>query len=81
MGAGASVHIESKLSDSRIWDQTAGTLFVDTGDQITFTGTANTFSGCNVTGAGTFGNWMAGADVLTNFTLEATKMVDQSTRR
>ena len=63
----------AKLGDSRIWDQTAGTLQVATGEQITFTGTANAFSG-TVTGAGTF-ELSGGADALSNFTLEAGKMV------
>ena len=72
-GASTVARVETKLGDSRIWDQTAGTLFVNSGDLIDFTGSGNTFSG-TVTGLGTV-EMVGGSAALTNLTLSAGKMV------
>ena len=72
IGAGETVEIATKLVDSRVWDQTAGTLTVDTGDQMAFTGAGDSFSG-TVTGSGAV-LLSGGSDTLSNVTLSAGKM-------
>ena len=69
---GTLVDVECKLSDSRIWDQTGG-LFVDTGEQMTFTGVANTFAGGGIGGPGA-GAFVGGADSFSDLELAAGKM-------
>ncbi|HEY7852990.1 MAG TPA: hypothetical protein VIB82_08430, partial [Caulobacteraceae bacterium] len=71
-GAATAVEIEGKLVDSRIWDQTAGTLFVDSAEQITFTGKSNSFTG-TVTGTGAV-VFNGGADAFTDLTMSAGKL-------
>lgn len=72
-GAATAVYVTTKLADSRLWDQSGGTLSVAAGDQMTFEGVGDTLSG-TVTGAGTF-YLDGGSDTLSNVTLSAAKMV------
>ncbi|HEY2177459.1 MAG TPA: hypothetical protein VGH15_02660 [Caulobacteraceae bacterium] len=71
-GATTEARVEAKLADARVWDQAGGTLFVDSGDQIGFTGTGNSFTG-TITGPGTVA-LSGGSDTLANVTLSAGKM-------
>jgi hypothetical protein len=70
-GASTQARIESKLVDSKVWTQTAGHLFVDSADQITFTGTGNSFSG-TINGAGAV-LFSGGSDRLSNVTISTAK--------
>jgi hypothetical protein len=68
-GAATSVEVETVVTDAKIWRQSAGTLRVDAGDHITFTGAGDSFSGTLIgAGAITFG---AGSDTISNATLSA----------
>ncbi|HEY2178569.1 MAG TPA: hypothetical protein VGH15_08300 [Caulobacteraceae bacterium] len=71
LGAATVARIEAKLVDTKVWDQTAGTLFVDSGDQITFTGNANAFSG-TITGLGAV-LFSGGHDSFSNLTIATAK--------
>jgi hypothetical protein len=71
-GAATTVEVFTTLTDSKVWDQTAGTLKVDAGDTMSFTGTGDSFSG-QVSGKGAF-VLGGGSDTLTNVTLEAATM-------
>ena len=73
VGSGETVNVNTKLVDSRIWDQTAGTLSINGGDQMTFTGSGNSFTGA-VQGGGTF-FLDGGSDTFANVALTATKLV------
>ncbi|HEY2177460.1 MAG TPA: hypothetical protein VGH15_02665 [Caulobacteraceae bacterium] len=72
VGAGETVNVTTKLTDAHVWDQTSGTLSVAAGDQIGFTGSANTFTG-TVTGLGTVA-LSGGSDSLTDVTLSGGKL-------
>jgi hypothetical protein len=72
-GAATEVFVDTKLAFARTWDQTAGTLYVTSGDQITFTGAGDTFTGL-VTGHGAV-LFTGGSDTFSNVSLSATKMV------
>ncbi|HXV00990.1 MAG TPA: hypothetical protein VG166_10875, partial [Caulobacteraceae bacterium] len=63
--------IRTKLTDSHVWDQVAGYLFVAGGDQITFTGKGNSFSG-TIAGPGAV-VVNGGSDTFANVELAAGK--------
>ncbi|HXV00987.1 MAG TPA: hypothetical protein VG166_10860 [Caulobacteraceae bacterium] len=69
---GAEVFVETKLTDSKVWAQSGGTLTVESGDQMTFTGADNSFSG-TVTGPGKV-SLSGGGDTLSNVAISAGKM-------
>jgi hypothetical protein len=66
-GTATAVDVAAKIVDSRKWTQLDGTLTVAAADQMTFTGTGDTFTG-TITGAGAvlFGG---GSDTLDNLGL------------
>jgi hypothetical protein len=72
-GAATSVEVATTLSDAKVWSQTAGTLIVDTGDKLSFTGVGDSFAG-TLTGAGEIA-FTGGSDTLSNVTLSAATMV------
>ncbi|HEY2178750.1 MAG TPA: hypothetical protein VGH15_09235 [Caulobacteraceae bacterium] len=72
-GAKTSVEVSTKLTDSKVWSQSDGTLTVDSGQQMTFAGSGDSFAG-TLTGAGKIA-FMAGSDAFANVHLSATTMV------
>jgi hypothetical protein len=73
-GSGEIVDVTGKVSDGKIWDQTAGaTLDVLTGDQMTFTGTGDSFSGV-LEGPGTIA-FNAGTDAFSALDISAAKVI------
>jgi len=44
-GASTSVEIATNINFAKVWDQSGGTLTVDKGDELSLTGSANSFAG------------------------------------
>jgi hypothetical protein len=72
-GAATTVEVETSLTDAKVWSQTAGTLTVDSGDKMTFTGVGDSFAG-TLTGAGEIA-FTGGSDAFANVHLSAATMV------
>jgi hypothetical protein len=73
-GAATVVEVSSaNLGFAGLWDQTAGTLTVDTGGRINFTDTGDTFAG-TLAGAGLI-DLAGGSDTLASTTISATDLV------
>jgi hypothetical protein len=72
-GATTVVEILADVAFARTWTQSGGTLSVDAGDYMTFTGAGDTFAG-TLTGAGGI-RFSGGADTLSGTTLSAAVMV------
>jgi hypothetical protein len=72
-GGATTVEVATKLAYAKVWSQTAGTLTVDTGDKMTFTGTGDSFAG-TLTGAGEIA-FTGGSDAFANLHLSAATMV------
>jgi hypothetical protein len=68
-GPATTVSVATKLTDAKLWTQTAGTLSVAAGDAIYFTAAGDSFAG-TLAGAGTVA-FTAGTDALTGATLTA----------
>jgi len=72
--SGASVTVGvARFAYSGLWDQTAGTLSVSSGDRISFTGSGNTFAG-TFSGAGVVA-LIGGSDTLSGATLSSTTFI------
>jgi hypothetical protein len=66
-GAATQVKVNADISDARVWDQTGGVVTVEAGDQLTFSGAGDSFSG-TFTGGGTV-DLSAGRDTLSDLTI------------
>jgi hypothetical protein len=72
-GANSNVEITGVVSDAKKWVQSAGSITVNSGDKMTFTGTGDSFSG-TLTGLGTI-SFAGGTDALSNLHMSAASMV------
>ncbi|HXV01269.1 MAG TPA: hypothetical protein VG166_12305 [Caulobacteraceae bacterium] len=72
-GAASVVEVETKLVDAKVWRQSGGTLKVDSGDQMSFTGAGDTFAG-TLTGAGKL-TFTGAGDSFANVTLSGASMI------